>query len=129
MASRAGWTRCLPGSTPTWVRAASLLSAGERQLVAIARAYLRDPDLLILDEATSAVDPATEVRISRALESLMQGRTSVVIAHRLSTAERADLVAVMEFGELIEVGPHRDLVAAGGMYASLHSAWVSQTRD
>lgn len=106
-----------------------LLSAGERQLVSIARAYLRDPDLLILDEATSAVDPATEVRISRALEGLMQGRTAVVIAHRLSTAERADLVAVMEQGELVEVGPHRELVDAGGIYASLYAAWESQTRD
>lgn len=106
-----------------------LLSAGERQLVSIARAYLRDPDLLILDEATSAVDPATEVRISRALEGLMQGRTSVVIAHRLSTAERADVVAVMEQGELVEVGPHRELVEANGIYASLYAAWVSQTRD
>ncbi|WP_159449186.1 ABC transporter ATP-binding protein [Demequina sp. NBRC 110055] len=125
-----GWVDALPGGLdcPVGPRG-ELLSAGERQLVAIARAYLRDPDLLILDEATSAVDPATEVRISRALESLMQGRTSVVIAHRLSTAERADLVAVMEHGELTEVGPHRDLVAAGGTYASLHGAWVAQTRD
>lgn len=106
-----------------------LLSAGERQLVSIMRAYLRDPDLLILDEATSAVDPATEVRISRALESLMSGRTSVVIAHRLSTAERADLVAVMEQGELVELGTHTELAAAGGTYARLHEAWVSQTRD
>lgn len=106
-----------------------LLSAGERQLVSIARAYLRDPDLLILDEATSAVDPATEVRISRALEGLMQGRTAVVIAHRLSTAERADLIGVMEAGELVEVGPHKELVAAGGIYADLYAAWVSQTRD
>ncbi|WP_159449404.1 ABC transporter ATP-binding protein [Demequina sp. NBRC 110051] len=125
-----GWVESLPGGLdcPVGPRG-ELLSAGERQLVAIARAYLRDPDLLILDEATSAVDPATEVRISRALESLMQGRTSVVIAHRLSTAERADLVAVMEHGELTEVGPHRELVAAGGTYAGLHGAWVAQTRD
>jgi ABC-type multidrug transport system fused ATPase/permease subunit len=106
-----------------------LLSAGERQLVSIARAYLRDPDVLILDEATSAVDPATEVRISRALERLMKGRTSVVIAHRLSTAERADLVAVMESGELVEFGPHTALVRADGPYARLHRAWVAQTRD
>ena len=106
-----------------------LLSAGERQLVSIARAYLRDPDVLILDEATSAVDPATEVRISRALERLMKGRTSVVIAHRLSTAERADLVAVMDSGELVEFGPHTALVGAGGPYARLHRAWVAQTRD
>ncbi|HZL81333.1 MAG TPA: ABC transporter ATP-binding protein, partial [Demequina sp.] len=106
-----------------------LLSAGERQLVSIARAYLRDPDVLILDEATSAVDPATEVRISRALERLMKGRTSVVIAHRLSTAERADLVAVMDSGELVEFGPHTALVGADGAYARLHRAWVAQTRD
>jgi len=106
-----------------------LLSAGERQLVSIARAYLRDPDLLVLDEATSAVDPATEVRISRALEGLMQGRTAVVIAHRLSTAERADLIGVMEAGELVEVGPHHELVGRGGIYADLYAAWVSQTRD
>lgn len=106
-----------------------LLSAGERQLVSIARAYLRDPDVLILDEATSAVDPSTEVRISRALERLMEGRTSIVIAHRLSTAERADLVAVMDDGELVEFGPHTQLVAAGGRYARLHGAWVAQTRD
>ncbi|WP_084103954.1 ABC transporter ATP-binding protein [Demequina sp. NBRC 110056] len=124
------WIDALPQGLDTHVGPrGELLSAGERQLVSIARAYLRDPDLLILDEATSAVDPATEVRISRALEGLMQGRTAVVIAHRLSTAERADLVAVMEQGELIEVGPHRDLVAAGGTYASLYAAWVSQTRD
>lgn len=124
------WVDALPLGldTPVGPRG-ELLSAGERQLVSIARAYLRDPDLLILDEATSAVDPATEVRISRALEGLMQGRTAVVIAHRLSTAERADVVAVMEQGELVEVGPHRELVKAGGIYASLYGAWVSQTRD
>lgn len=114
--------------TPVGTRG-ELLSAGERQLVSIARAYLRDPDVLILDEATSAVDPATEVRISRALEELMRGRTSVVIAHRLSTAERADLVAVMDHGALVEFGPHEELVAADGEYARLHRAWMSQTRS
>jgi len=124
------WVDALPAGIDTHVGPrGELLSAGERQLVSIARAYLRDPDLLILDEATSAVDPATEVRISRALEGLMQGRTAVVIAHRLSTAERADLVGVMEHGELVEVGPHRELVDAGGIYAGLYAAWVSQTRD
>ncbi len=124
------WVGALPLGldTPVGPRG-ELLSAGERQLVSIARAYLRDPDVLILDEATSAVDPATEVRISRALEGLMQGRTAVVIAHRLSTAERADLVAVMDQGQLVEVGPHRELVDGGGIYASLHAAWESQTRD
>jgi len=124
------WVDALPAGIDTHVGPrGELLSAGERQLVSIARAYLRDPDLLILDEATSAVDPATEVRISRALEGLMQGRTAVVIAHRLSTAERADIVGVMEHGELVEVGPHRELVDAGGIYAGLYAAWVSQTRD
>ena len=114
--------------TPVGARG-ELLSAGERQLVSIARAYVRDPDVLILDEATSAVDPSTEVRISRALEALMRGRTSVVIAHRLSTAERADMVAVMDNGELVEFGSHEELVRAGGTYERLHRAWVSQTRD
>jgi len=124
------WLGTLPNGLDTEVGPrGELLSAGERQLVSIARAYLRDPDLLILDEATSAVDPATEVRISRALEGLMQGRTAVVIAHRLSTAERADLIGVMEHGELVEVGPHRELVDKGGIYAELYAAWVSQTRD
>jgi ATP-binding cassette, subfamily B, bacterial len=124
------WLATLPHGLDTHVGPrGELLSAGERQLVSIVRAYLRDPDLLILDEATSAVDPATEVRISRALESLMQGRTAVVIAHRLSTAERADLIGVMEQGELVEVGAHRDLVGAGGIYSELYAAWVSQTRD
>ncbi|SEI79241.1 ABC transporter ATP-binding protein [Demequina mangrovi] len=125
-----GWVKTLPHGLDTHVGPrGELLSAGERQLVSIARAYLRDPDLLILDEATSAVDPATEVRISRALESLMQGRTAVVIAHRLSTAERADLVGVMEQGELVELGHHDQLVKAGGIYSGLHAAWVAQTRD
>ncbi len=125
-----GWLEATAHGLDTPVGArGELLSAGERQLVSIARAYLRDPDVLILDEATSAVDPATEVRISRALERLMKGRTSVVIAHRLSTAERADLVAVMDNGELVEFGPHPALLAADGPYARLHRAWVAQTRD
>ncbi len=114
--------------TPVGTRG-ELLSAGERQLVSIARAYLRNPDVLILDEATSAVDPATELRISRALEALMAGRTSIVIAHRLSTAERADVVGVMESGNLVELGTHRELSKAGGTYSDLYDAWVTQTRD
>jgi ATP-binding cassette subfamily B protein len=125
-----GWLADAPAGLNTSVGArGELLSAGERQLVSIARAYLTDPDVLILDEATSAVDPATEVRISRALERLMHGRTSVVIAHRLSTAERADLVAVMDDGVLKEFGPHIELVARDGAYARLHRAWMSQTRE
>jgi ATP-binding cassette, subfamily B, bacterial len=113
--------------TPVGQRGESL-SAGERQLVALARAYLADPDLLVLDEATSAVDPATEVRLARALEGITRGRTAVTIAHRLSTAEAADEVLVFDDGRLVERGRHADLVDAGGPYAQLHAAWANQTR-
>jgi ATP-binding cassette, subfamily B, bacterial len=104
------------------------LSAGERQLVALARAYLADPDLLVLDEATSAVDPATEVRLARALEGLTRGRTAITIAHRLSTAEAADDVLVFDAGRVVERGRHRDLVGAGGVYSRLHASWAAQQR-
>jgi putative ABC transport system ATP-binding protein len=100
------------------------LSAGERQLVALARAYVADPDLLLLDEATSAVDPATEQRIARALETLTRGRTTVTIAHRLSTAQAADEVFVFDAGRLVERGPHRELVEQGGIYAALYASWA-----
>ena len=113
--------------TPVGQRGESL-SAGERQLVALARAYLAEADLLLLDEATSAVDPATEVRIARALDSLTRGRSTLTIAHRLSTAEAADTVVVVEAGRVVEVGHHDDLVARDGHYAAMHAAWVSQTR-
>jgi ATP-binding cassette, subfamily B, bacterial len=103
------------------------LSAGERQLVALVRAYLADPDLLVLDEATSAVDPQTELRITAALDRLLSGRTSVIIAHRLSTAEQADQVLVFDAGRLVERGPHAELVGAGGVYARLHTSWVAQS--
>jgi putative ABC transport system ATP-binding protein len=102
------------------------LSAGERQLVALVRAYLADPDLLLLDEATSAVDPATEVRIQRALDSLTRGRTSIAIAHRLSTAEAADEVLVVDAGVVVERGTAAELVRQGGVYARLHESWVAQ---
>ncbi|WP_116948454.1 ABC transporter ATP-binding protein [Jiangella endophytica] len=123
------WLDSLPAGleTPVGQRGESL-SAGERQLVALARAYLADPDLLVLDEATSAVDPATEVRLARALEGVSRGRTSVTIAHRLSTAEAADEVFVFDRGRLVEAGPHAELVDKGGVYAALHAAWVSQSR-
>jgi len=102
------------------------MSAGERQLVALIRAHLADPDLLVLDEATSAVDPALEMRIGRALEALMSGRTSVTIAHRMSTAENADEVIVFDQGRVVQRGPHAALVAEGGVYGRLHSSWVAQ---
>lgn len=125
----ADWLDGLPAGldTPVGQRGESL-SAGERQLVALARAYLADPDLLVLDEATSAVDPATEVRLARALEGITRGRTAVTVAHRLSTAEAADEVFVFDDGRLVQRGPHRTLVGEGGVYGRLHAAWVNQSR-
>ncbi|GAB4068070.1 ABC transporter ATP-binding protein [Angustibacter speluncae] len=105
------------------------LSAGERQLVALARAYLADPDLLVLDEATSAVDPATEVRLQRALSGVTTGRTSVTIAHRMSTAEAADKVVVVDAGRVVEVGRHDDLVDAGGVYQRMYASWQAQLKS
>jgi putative ABC transport system ATP-binding protein len=99
------------------------LSAGERQLVAVARAYVADPDLLVLDEATSAVDPATERRLTHALDRLTDGRTTLTIAHRLSTAERADEVLVVDAGRVVQRGSHAELVDADGPYARLHASW------
>jgi putative ABC transport system ATP-binding protein len=103
------------------------LSAGERQLVAILRAGVADPDVLVLDEATSSVDALTEVRISRALTRLAEGRTTIAIAHRLSTAARADRVLVLDGGRLVEDGPHDRLVGAGGTYSRLYAAWMAAT--
>ncbi len=103
------------------------LSAGERQLVALLRAGLADPDVLILDEATSSVDALTEVRVAHALERLSTGRTTIAIAHRLSTAARADRVLVLDAGRLVEDGSHAELIAADGTYRRLHDAWVSAT--
>lgn len=124
-----GWVTELPEGLDTRVgQRGEQLSAGERQLVALTRAYVAGGDLLVLDEATSAVDPATEVRIARALDSLTAGRSTLTIAHRLSTAEAADLVVVVEHGRVVEVGDHADLVARGGAYAAMHAAWVAQTR-
>jgi ATP-binding cassette, subfamily B, bacterial len=104
------------------------LSVGERQLVALVRAQLGDPGLLILDEATSAVDPATERRITEALRRLSEGRTTVTIAHRLSTAEHADRVFVFDAGELVQEGTHAELVTGDGVYASLFQSWLGNTQ-
>jgi ATP-binding cassette subfamily B protein len=109
-------------ATPVGQRGESL-SAGERQLVAVARAYVAEPDLLVLDEATSAVDPATERRLTRALDRLTDGRTTLTIAHRLSTAERADEVLVVDAGHVVQRGTHAELVDADGPYARLHASW------
>lgn len=105
----------------------SALSVGERQLVTLVRASIAAPDLLVLDEATSAVDPATEVRISRTLKELAAGRTVVTIAHRISTAERADRVLVFDRGRVVQDGTHADLVAQGGVYGRLFDSWQRGT--
>jgi ATP-binding cassette subfamily B protein len=102
----------------------SRLSAGERQLVSLARAALVDPAVLVLDEATSNLDPGTEFIVERALDSLMTGRTTIVVAHRLSTIQRADRIAVVDGGRLVELGTHAELVALGGRYAALADAWA-----
>ncbi len=124
----ADWLATLPAGLDTQVgQRGESLSAGERQLVALLRAHLADPDLLVLDEATSAVDPQLEMRIGRALERLMSGRTSVTIAHRMSTAESADEVVVVDRGRIVQRGPHAELVRdPEGVYAGLHRSWVAQ---
>lgn len=101
----------------------SRLSAGERQLVSLARAALANPEVLVLDEATSSLDPGTEAEVEAAVGALMAGRTVVVIAHRLSTAERADRVAVVDDGCLTELGTHDELLGRGGRYAALFAVW------
>jgi putative ABC transport system ATP-binding protein len=124
------WVASLPAGidTPVGERGESL-SVGERQLVALARAQLADPGLLILDEATSAVDPETEQALEQALARLSEGRTTISVAHRLSTAERADLILVFDAGHVVERGRHADLVAAGGVYSGLHESWLGSTRE
>ncbi|MEV8507764.1 ABC transporter ATP-binding protein [Actinoplanes sp. NPDC051475] len=126
----ADWLAGLPRGLDTPVgERGEALSVGERQLVALVRAYVADPDLLVLDEATSAVDPATEVRLQRALDMVTRGRTTVAIAHRLSTAESADEVIVVDAGRVVQRGPHADLLHdPESIYAKLYASWLEQTR-
>jgi ATP-binding cassette subfamily B protein len=123
------WLDRLPDGLETAVgeRGANL-SAGERQLVAMVRAWIAGPDLLVLDEATSAVDPALEVSLRRAIERLTAGRTSITIAHRLSTAEAADEILVFDHGGLVERGSHSELISVGGVYSKLYADWNKATR-
>lgn len=116
----------LPDGLDTDVRSRGVrLSAGERQLVSLARVLLADPAVIVLDEATSSVDPGTERAVERALARVAQGRTVITIAHRLSTAARADRVAVLRDGKLVELGAHEDLVARDSFYAQLWRSWVA----
>jgi ATP-binding cassette subfamily B protein len=120
------WDRisALPDGLHTVVRErGSRLSAGERQLVSLARAAMVDPAVLVLDEATSSLDPGTETLVEGAMEALMADRTVIVIAHRLSTSERSDRVGVVDAGRLVELGTHDELVVANGPYADLYAAW------
>ena len=102
--------------------ASSNISQGQRQLLTIARAFLADPKILILDEATSSVDTRTEVLIQKGMDELMKGRTSFVIAHRLSTIRDADNIIVMDHGDIVEVGSHDELMKRNGFYTKLYNA-------
>jgi putative ABC transport system ATP-binding protein len=122
------WVNALPGGLETQVgQRGQALSAGERQMVALLRASLVSPDVLILDEATSSVDALTEVRLSRALEKLASNRTTISIAHRLSTAARADRVIVLSSGKVVEDGPHAELMERAGEYRRMYDSWLAAT--
>ena len=112
--------------TPVHERGQSL-SSGERQLLALARAFVTQPRVLVLDEATSNLDLQSETKIEAALDQLLEGRTAILIAHRLSTAMRADRIVVVDHGGIIEMGSHDELVALGGHYAEMYATWVSHT--
>jgi len=123
------WLASLPDGLDTPVgERGEALSVGERQLVSLVRAQIDEPGLLILDEATSAVDPAIERRTTEALRRLSQGRTVITIAHRLSTAEHADRVLVFDTGQLVEDGTHTELAARGGVYAGMYASWLGNVR-
>ena len=101
----------------------SSLSAGERQLIALARAFLSQPRVLVLDEATSNLDLQSENQIEQALDALLDGRTAIIVAHRLATVMRADRIIVIDAGQIIEVGSHEELIALKGHYSDMHEQW------
>jgi ATP-binding cassette subfamily B protein len=114
--------------TPVHERGVSL-SSGERQLIALARAFLAGPRVLVLDEATSNLDLKSETQVEAGLDALLQGRTAIIVAHRLSTAMRADRIAVVDDGRIAELGSHEELVARGGRYAEMYAAWIEHLGD
>ena len=123
------WVRGLPDGLSTVVgQRGTGLSVGEAQFVALARAQIGDPGVLILDEATSSVDPESERALTEAMQRVSRGRTTITIAHRLSTAEGADFVLVFDRGRIVEQGEHAGLVARGGVYASLYRSWLGNVR-
>ena len=121
------FVRSLPHGFDTVLTDSTSISAGQKQMLTIARAMLQNSPMLILDEATSSVDTRTELIIQRAMDQLMQNRTSFVIAHRLSTIKNADLILVMREGDVIESGTHEELMAAGGFYAELYNSQFEKT--
>ena len=117
--------RTLPNGYDTMLnRGGDDLSQGQRQLITIARAFLADPNILILDEATANVDTRTEVEVQKAMNTLLKGRTSIVIAHRLSTIKNADFLLVVENGTIVEQGTHDELMALNGYYKKLYENYA-----
>ena len=114
--------KTLPKGLKTEVTESDSISAGQKQLITIARGMIEDAPFLILDEATSNVDTRTEELVQKAMDKLMEGRTSFIIAHRLSTIKNADLILVMNEGNIIETGNHKQLMAKGGFYADLYNS-------
>jgi ATP-binding cassette, subfamily B, bacterial len=124
------WFRALPAGLDTLLTGSGGLSAGEGQLLAFARVFLRDPGVVILDEASSRLDPATERLIERAVDKLLLGRTGIIIAHRLSTVERADEVLILDDGRVQEAGPRLHLLAdPGSRFSHLLRAGAAETRE
>ncbi len=125
-----GYIRRLPDGYDTVITEEGInLSQGQKQLMCIARVMLRDPPMLILDEATSSIDTMTEIRVQRAFDAMMKGRTSFIVAHRLSTIKEADIILVMKDGHIIEQGSHQELLARGGFYNTLYNSQFSSVKN
>lgn len=125
-----GYIRRLPDGYDTIITEDGMnLSQGQRQLMCIARVMLCDPPMLILDEATSSIDTRTEIRVQQAFNAMMKGRTSFIVAHRLSTIKEADIILVMKDGHIIEQGNHEELLAKGGFYNTLYNSQFARSES